>query len=433
MSSSARRRPTGNNSSRRNNSRAAADPREQSPHRQQGGERQPQPRRTSPECNNNEGPGSGSGDGNGEGDDDDDDGNFGLPRRFKKVTKSLLDTGLIAQGRIYCRFIDAVRPPVYAMEEMLWRLSEAADHTTPSEYDEKRTRDWKNWERLSARIPRLSSLIDKADEEHELPVIYASLNYGCSQARSESVGSLKRSGALMQWIEDLCPAEFRDDSALPSRVDKSVLGYTNRMTAFLLCPTSENIRLPGVLENLQKNVTNKSAVPYFIYEDFKYDEEDPDKGLCRSKIVLWGVQHVFTGPSTVGRRGGAGRTSNKDSNADIAHVHEVTPESVAFVVMIIRFLLSTSKSMRLKDTSEFDYPKLYDQLVEYFQHDLDAPASEERPGKDTLDWLTQQVYGNSLDVTDDDLCINNVVARARALRALARPTPTSAPTPSASA
>jgi hypothetical protein len=98
-----------------------------------------------------------------------------------------------------------------------------------------------------------------------------------------------------------------------------------------------------------------TSITIFLYQDFKYDERDPWKGLLRSKLMitaihysfgkgnlrhahatlLQGYKHIFTSPSSVEKEPKA----TKSGNARIHGMKATTPASIAYVATQVILLL----------------------------------------------------------------------------------------------
>lgn len=104
-----------------------------------------------------------------------------------------MEKPLMKQGRIFTRHIDAVRRPSLALEELLDRNADGEDEdadppreytaeyaarcisrTFPGSLTLRRTRNWENWKKLHARLPKLLDRLASSTDD-DLAVIYASV------------------------------------------------------------------------------------------------------------------------------------------------------------------------------------------------------------------------------------------------------------------
>ncbi|KAJ3724916.1 hypothetical protein C8R42DRAFT_555472, partial [Lentinula raphanica] len=132
-----------------------------------------------------------------------------------------------------------------------------------------------------------------------------------------------------------------------SRTDR---GLQNDMTGGLLCPGEINWNDDTTRAAVQRMDPEYdfagSAHSMCFYKDEKFNPEDPDEGFLQSHWLLQVYRVIFTSPSSA--KGHSEDAENvppprkKKTNshrahvADIIHLTEVTPRSIAYAAVHVR-------------------------------------------------------------------------------------------------
>lgn len=268
---------------------------------------------------------------------------------------------------MFARYIDMVERPTDCVKHALARIKndERGVHV---EYKEIHNRRFAAWEKLLVQVPELEQELAECTVQRAA-VIRKSLDKGHSQARSDSITTLKN--VVYKWIDHL--GIVPEKTMAPSLADKQALGFSNLTTAMLLCPCKLDINKEGVREGLESNSIKKGSLPLVFFLDQKFDATSLDTlgGLLRGILLLWTYRHIFTSPSSA--RSGKSATARK-SNSEIAGYKAVTYESIAYAGTILRFLLSSSRSFNMRDP-EYDYGKdCYDHIVRVLKRECEPRA-----------------------------------------------------------
>ncbi|KAG1904138.1 uncharacterized protein F5891DRAFT_1184315 [Suillus fuscotomentosus] len=196
--------------------------------------------------------------------------------------------------------------------------------------------------------------------------------------------------------------------------DKYCRGFVNDSCGRLLCPTELDWNNPtvrtGIRDRADGYVVTEMSWPAFLYEQYTADQNDLEKGLFKSTLLLQAFKAIFTSPSSAREVAGDGdadnviqanRRANKDSHfgkkvkthvAQIIKMHTVTPRSIAYVSCQLRFALSSVNSWRSID-GDFDYIPFWQNIVDFFERPPGRTAQQNV--KRLLAWWTRKVFGTS--------------------------------------
>ncbi|KAG2132877.1 uncharacterized protein EDB93DRAFT_1093655 [Suillus bovinus] len=122
------------------------------------------------------------------------------------------------------------------------------------------------------------------------------LNRGADSARGDNAASLKL--AVASWLNEKQPTP---NPAISSQ-DKSGCGFYHDATAELICPVDFNWadkRTQDEIRNYDHNFqVTAHSWPTFMYQDGRYDREDPTRGLFKGALLVRTFKHIFTSPSS---------------------------------------------------------------------------------------------------------------------------------------
>ncbi|KAG6906178.1 hypothetical protein DXG01_015411 [Tephrocybe rancida] len=249
-------------------------------------------------------------------------------------------------------------------------------------------------------VPSLEE--DRLNKPYEEVIHLADLiQKGCSNARGDDTKGLK--GAIIDWIsppgEDLNPRLARNI--------KSDRGFHHPRTGGLLCPVDlnwSNEEIKTKLRNQEINTVGDQW-PMFLFEDSRYDPDDPWKGLFRSHLLVTAYKYIFTSPSSVDKEPKA----TKSGNARIHGMTQVTLASIAYVATQVRFALSSMSTFSRTDCV-LDSERFYLSILELFD-DVD----EQQEVNDLVSW-----WNSDRMLNKNDTVHSNIKAKRAALKALTR-------------
>ncbi|TEB25376.1 hypothetical protein FA13DRAFT_1637455, partial [Coprinellus micaceus] len=275
----------------------------------------------------------------------------------------------------------------------------------PPETQQER-REMRVYRKLLKLIPDLEKRIMNIESQEELMSIANMLQKGASSARSDDTKSLK--GAIIDWI---VPPNGEPLHPPLSRNMKAKRGFEHDRTGFLLCPAE----LDWSDEEIRQQLRNKELTvsgshwPIFLYQNERFNQDDPWQGLFRSKILVSGFKHIFTSPSSVDDEPKATRSGN----ARIHGMTHVTPASIAYVATQVRFALS-SASVFSRTDRETDSETFYTSTLEL----LEDPEEQDEV-KQLLTWWNQRIFpsfSNTRRLVPTNSALSKIKQRRAALK-----------------
>ncbi|KIJ93139.1 hypothetical protein K443DRAFT_646874 [Laccaria amethystina LaAM-08-1] len=239
--------------------------------------------------------------------------------------------------------------------------------------------------------------------DEEVNSMAGMLQKGASSTRSDDTKSLK--SAIIDWLtppgEALIPPIARN-----MKVDR---GYHHEKTGVLLCPTGvdwSDIKIKQKLRTGEFTVRGDQWL-IFLWSGYKYDEDQPWRGLLRSDILVKSFKHIFTSPSSVEKEAKATRSGN----ARLHGMTSVTPASVAYVATQARFALSSlpvfTHSDKVTDSELF-----YNSILNL----LEDPDERTEVG-DLISWWNRQIFPNYA-ASSHPVSKNSALAKIKAKRAV---------------
>ncbi|OBZ74527.1 hypothetical protein A0H81_05783 [Grifola frondosa] len=220
------------------------------------------------------------------------------------------------------------------------------------------------------------------------------IDYHARSARGDDIGSIKFDG--MQYIE-----EFRTKEGLlicySTRNSKTLHGFKDTATARMLCPVSSLAVFDENPEYFKRKVregshrfTHKNLC-VFLY-GAEYTPSEVDKGFLQGDFILF--RHLFMGRrNTRIDMANEGRGGCKPI-AEINKMDRVTPENIAYVCVLARFILNDQREWHLDDR-DFKGQDFYDLIVNSFKDNEDW-------GGKTLKWWNFQIFGMIDDKENSD-------------------------------
>ncbi|KAG1717802.1 hypothetical protein EDD22DRAFT_964401 [Suillus occidentalis] len=228
----------------------------------------------------------------------------------------------------------------------------------------------------------ISWLNDSAsDLEHEDYLqMLKKLRQGADSARGDDTSKLKN--LVPDWIN----REFMPNPPV-DREDKNCRGFVHDACGRLLCPTELDWQNPvvktGIRDRVDGYIVTEMSWPTFLYEKYTADQNDLEKGLFKSALLLQAFKAIFTSPSSAKDVDGDGEGANIIENnrrarrdisgrkvkthvAQIIKMHKVTPRSIAYAACQLRFALSSVTSWCSID-GDFDYVQFWRNIVDFFE------------------------------------------------------------------
>ncbi|KJA13355.1 hypothetical protein HYPSUDRAFT_151676 [Hypholoma sublateritium FD-334 SS-4] len=330
-------------------------------------------------------------------------------RRGKRIPQAALKLGprkkprstdpLIHHGRHFGRSIYALcNVPALITNGIVRMASDDPDEDLTAQ--ERRER--KVFFELLKSVPGLEERLMSAESEDEIHAISTLIQKGASSARSDDTKSLK--SAIIDWLMPL------GEAPIPpiARNVKIKRGFNHNVTGALLCPTGIDWSDHQVQEKLRSGelLVSGDQWPIFLYRSYKFDSNNPWKGLLQSSILVKTYKHIFTSPSSVEREAKATRSRN----ACIHGMTRVTPASIAYAATQARFALSSSSVFSRTDTVT-DSERFYNSVLEL----LEDP-DETKEIDSLIAWWNCQVLPN-YSTNSRPISEDSVLAKIKAKRA----------------
>ncbi|CUA68633.1 hypothetical protein RSOLAG22IIIB_08011 [Rhizoctonia solani] len=172
------------------------------------------------------------------------------------------------------------------------------------------------------------------------------------------------------------------------------LGWGNQTCASLLATESMDLADEELLEQLRDGITEAPCKEPFrglyLNSQFSDDPINPIKGLFRSQLFIDAAKTVMNGPGCVK----TGRSGGSRGKAAKGGVSSVNAESIAYIAMILRFVLrNEEKWYRVVDSevdARFDYDQFYIELLTALEEPL-----FEAEAKDLITFLNLEIFPHS--------------------------------------
>ncbi|KAI0754542.1 hypothetical protein C8Q80DRAFT_1095221, partial [Daedaleopsis nitida] len=215
------------------------------------------------------------------------------------------------------------------------------------------------FEQLLVLLPDIKMALEEGtlDSQHILQ-IGNSVQTGAASARGDDIKTLKV--AVLNWL-----TPDRSEGLVPHipRDQMTCRGFNHEATGKPLCPAGLDYEI--VKDNLRnlRMIVAGDQWPIFLYCNYNYNPDAPWDGLLQGRLLVNGMRHVFCSPSSVTQE----RKATKAGNARLHGMTKVTPASLCYVAMLVRFALSSATSFNRADVqtdSEMFYRTLYDFVVD---------------------------------------------------------------------
>ncbi|KAF7973006.1 hypothetical protein HWV62_16384 [Athelia sp. TMB] len=304
----------------------------------------------------------------------------------------------INTGRSLSRVVDLFFGP----RELVQEADRRIEHLTAggeAVFSAEQEARYKSYLELVNQVPLLKHLLEQGESEPvQVLLRNTQLKKGSDNARSDDTAKLK--AAIVPWVD----AAF-GTSTPPLRSDsKFERGLDNDITGRLLCPGEyswdDSITRNNIREGHESYLVTAHSWPLFLYEDYTCDIEDVQKGLLKSPMLVKAFKYLFTSPSSASEdHTDAPRPAKRAKNkhgatrtnvAGLIGLKNVTPRSIAYVAVQLRFALSNTTSWRLVDI-DFSQVEFYGAIVDFFES-TPGPRTQANAEK-LLAWWNMQIFG----------------------------------------
>ncbi|KAJ3847523.1 hypothetical protein EV368DRAFT_87652 [Lentinula lateritia] len=169
-------------------------------------------------------------------------------------------------------------------------------------------------------------------------------------------------------------------------------GLQNDVTGYLLCPAEVRAAIRAFDPNYD---FASSAHARCFYKDEDFDPNDLDKGFLQSYLLVQVYRLIFTSPSSTkdqpqdvenlpaSKKKKTTGTNHRGNVAQIIHMNDVKPRSIAYAAVHLHFALSDA-SQWTNSHMGYNYLDLWSFIVDFFEDPEDD--DEEKRSKELLKW-----------------------------------------------
>ncbi|KAF8130988.1 hypothetical protein EV363DRAFT_1331056 [Boletus edulis] len=274
---------------------------------------------------------------------------------------------------------------------------ERIEHNQSAEKD----RIFKCYEHLIVALPEFGEWLTNPGNAGRLDNVIKQLTDGADSARADDASVLKTT--IVNWLTEVPNPRL-------SPYDKSGRGFHNDSTGSLLCPAEydwENAEHQDKIRDWHPDfLVTANSWPRFLYEEGRYDPNNPAIGLFKGALLLRAFKLIFTSPSSadeeenpdpvLARKRRCGERRTRKHVASLIRMKTVEPRAIAYTATQVRFALSSCGTWRVVD-GIFNHSQFYNSIVNWFEDTEDA---EEKAFVDNLLlWWNRKIFGRE-GVTD---------------------------------
>ncbi|KAJ3886672.1 hypothetical protein GG344DRAFT_81472 [Lentinula edodes] len=182
-------------------------------------------------------------------------------------------------------------------------------------------------------------------------------------------------------------------------------GLQNDVTGHLLCPAEFDWNDTAVRAAVRAFDPNydfaSSAHARCFYKDEDFDPNDLDKGFLQSYLLVQVYRLMFTSPSSTkdqpqdvenlpaSKKKKTTGTNHRGNVAQIIHMNDVKPRSIAYAAVHLHFALSDA-SQWTNSHMGYNYLDLWNFIVDFFE-DPEGEEEQQR-SKELLKWWNDRIF-----------------------------------------
>ncbi|KAI0039020.1 hypothetical protein FA95DRAFT_1577872 [Auriscalpium vulgare] len=343
-------------------------------------------------------------------------------RKKDKYKRTAADDQLIRAARAFPRSVRAFLNPstvigFMARERALEAAGEdssaAASTDTGMSADDRLvyTQAFDGLVRFAPNLPQ------RMETECDMPSFAALLSEMDKEANSVQATDRRK---IKTAMPELVPLDFKTAPLVPpvkstgTMVDR---GANHDQLARLICPVDDLEKFDdtalfdgihaakALLQNAEISITGDKFALY-LYKDYKYDPDKPEKGLCCSSFIIQVGQIILTGLSSAGVDPSEKTIAKRSGNAKLFNITAVTKELIAYCCTIARTAIG-DKSVWTGLDKEFDYAVSYNAILTHLSVRNDPYV------KEAFALWNQAIFGNSAGSQTANAHDGNDRAKAR--------------------
>ncbi|KAL6306019.1 hypothetical protein BKA93DRAFT_748672 [Sparassis latifolia] len=268
-------------------------------------------------------------------------------------------------------------------------------------------------------FPEIAQSFERAEPE-ELADLYRQIRTGSDRGRGTDANKLK--GPIISWLDEVYGTRVMPRLSEEHKEDR---GLNHNATARMLIPPEWDWNDEGTRAKIKAGhpdyVLSADDWPTFLYENYKSDPNDLEKGLFKSRLLVKAFKLIFTSSSSVNDFSAApdvtgdgdmlsGISDSDQENrqnslrhrlkrrrtegvrapvAKILKMCHATGRSIAYSAVQLYFSMS-STGMWSDFLEEYEYVVLYSNIVDYFEVPM-GPIAQQHV-KELLDWWDRMVF-----------------------------------------
>nr|GAT47135.1 predicted protein [Mycena chlorophos] len=223
------------------------------------------------------------------------------------------------------------------------------------------------------------------------------------QARTQDTNTFKSN------LHILLPAPGADYFFPPIEVgaSKARRGLVHPQLRMLLMPWKDRILFPplvygkpGIHDKIVAGRYRPSSkrFPSFCYPDGAWNPNAYQQNLFQNAAIPRGLRLLLISRADASKE--ADEEISTGCLAAIHNIQEITPQLVGYVVVQIRLSMSNVPAWSPKESKDYKFSDLYKKVLDAF----DDSSNPDLPdwAKETLQWLTERVFGDASETEDVD-------------------------------
>lgn len=224
-------------------------------------------------------------------------------------------------------------------------------------------------------------------ENTDLLAFARDIETGKKRGRNEDVDTFKNN--IDQWHEGF------KDHPFP-RGNRRLAGFKHPECGRLLCPAERDWTDADVQQDLLDNDVKPGDFPSVLYANEIHDPNNPFHNFLKNDNLVKGYKAIYRGPKFA-----LGGDSGPACIASIYNISYVSIHSIAYVAVLLRFVLSDQDKFHAGGSGgKWPYRLFYNEIINV------VTFMTEDQRQDLLEWWDEQIFSDfqslSHDSSDND-------------------------------